>query len=534
MRLKQLYSNLETFRHITFNNDFSIIVGSSLKKSDTSHNLGKTTVLKLLNYVLFNGSGTFLEYVKQKYPNTVFSIDYVENNNPKSFTRGFGRRKNNEPKEIETEIDYKFFIRTQDELDTDNGFIRPSYKGKEINWKPKLTAILGFDDELMTKKLQLMGDCNQLSSAIQALKNIQSNQVEKEKKIDELREEKSSIEKSIKDLVLFSSENENINKLVNSIDEQLFKIKSSIYEQKTEIRKIETSLEKLGKNQFDSRKVESVFNKVNLYFESQIKHSFEELNTFYNDIYLNRRVALEEKLKFSQINLKSLEDKANGLDLKRAMLLENLANAEAIEIFEAKHKEITEIEKEIAILSQTETTSNITELEKQYSAKQTEQLKVAAELAQNIDESREKFDKINAIYKDIMFSVLGIDSELKIQKHRTGNISFYVQSYNNGTESSQLNGDSAKKLSAAAIDIAIRCVQNSDNGFLAQDGIIDALDKNSAALFITKVKELVSKYDFQYITTALKEKLSNDISEEDIVIELNDFQDSNLLFGFKF
>lgn len=190
MRLKQLYSNLKTFRHITFNNDFSIIVGSSLKKSDTSHNLGKTTVLKLLNYVLFNGSGTFLRHVKQKYPNTVFSIDYVENNNSKSFSRGFGRRKNNEPKEIETEIDYNFFIRTQDELDTDNGFIKPSYKGKEINWKPKLTAILGFDYELMTKKLQLMGDCNQLTSAIQALRNIQSNQLEKEKKIDALKEEK--------------------------------------------------------------------------------------------------------------------------------------------------------------------------------------------------------------------------------------------------------------------------------------------------------------------------------------------------------
>lgn len=335
-------------------------------------------------------------------------------------------------------------------------------------------------------------------------------------------------------MALFSSENEDINKLVNSIDEQLFKIKSSIYEQKTEIRKIENSLKKLGKNQFDSKKIESVFNKVNLYFENQIKHSFEELNIFYNDIYSNRKVVLEEKLNFSQIMLKSLEDKANTLDLRRASILENLANTESIEIFEAKHKEITEIEKEIAILSQTETTSNIAELEKQYSAKQTEQLKVAAELAQNIDESREKFDKINTIYKDIMLSILGIDSELKIQKHKAGNISFYVQSYNNGSESSQLNGDSAKKLSAAAIDIAIRCVQNSDNGFLAQDGIIDALDKNSAALFITKVKELVSKYNFQYITTALKEKLPNDISEQDIVIELNDFQDSNLLFGFKF
>ena len=133
-----------------------------------------------------------------------------------------------------------------------------------------------------------------------------------------------------------------------------------------------------------------------------------------------------------------------------------------------------------------------------------------------------------------MQSVLGIESELKIVKHSTGNISFDVQSYNLGTESAQLKGDSAKKLSAAAIDIAIRCIRNDDHGFIAQDGIIDALDKNSASSFINKIKELINKYDFQYITTALREKLPDNIPERDIVIELNDSSDEGLLFGFKF
>lgn len=211
-----------------------------------------------------------------------------------------------------------------------------------------------------------------------------------------------------------------------------------------------------------------------------------------------------------------------------------MANTESVQIYELKHKQLIDIEKEIAILSQTQTTANIAELEKQYSEKQTEEMKTAAEVATNIDRARMQFDEINFIYSDIMKSVLGIESELKIIKHKTGNISFDVQSYNLGTESAQLNGDSAKKLSAAAIDIAIRCVRNDDKGFLAQDGIIDALDKNSASLFINKVKDLIDKYDFQYITTALKEKLPSNIPEQDIVIELDDSSDKGLLFGFKF
>ena len=51
MRLKKLYSNLESFREVPFNNDFSIIVGRTLKPEDVSHNLGKTTVLNLIKFI---------------------------------------------------------------------------------------------------------------------------------------------------------------------------------------------------------------------------------------------------------------------------------------------------------------------------------------------------------------------------------------------------------------------------------------------------------------------------------------------------
>lgn len=534
MRLKKLYSNIESFRDISFNDKFSIIVGKAVKTDDISHNLGKTTVLNLIKFILFNGSGSFLNYVKEKEPESIFSIDYVENNINKTFYRGFNRRKNNEPKEIETLLNYDYFIRTQDELDTTNGFIKPTYRGKDITWKPKIASILGFDGNLLTKKLQLMEDCKKLETAINALRSIQSNKLEKENKIKELQAEKDNIEKSIENLTLFSTEDEDINKLVKSIDEEIFKIKSQIYVQKTELRKIENSLEKLNKHQFDSMKIESIFNQVNLYFENQIKHNFAELKTFYEEIYSNRRIVLDEKFKRVNEIIHSLEENATILDLKRASYLESLANVDSVQIYELKHKQLIDIEKEIAILSQTQTTTNIAELEKQYSEKQTEELKTAAEVATNIDRARMQFDEINSIYRDIMKSVLGIESELKINKHKTGNISFDVQSYNLGSESAQLNGDSAKKLSAAAIDIAIRCIRNDDHGFIAQDGIIDALDKNSAASFINKIKELINKYDFQYITTALREKLPDNIPERDIVIELNDSSDEGLLFGFKF
>ena len=65
---------------------------------------------------------------------------------------------------------------------------------------------------------------------------------------------------------------------------------------------------------------------------------------------------------------------------------------------ETKHQELIDIEKDIAILSQTQTRANIADLEKQYSEKQTKQLEAAAKLANNIDKSSMQFEKIKAIY----------------------------------------------------------------------------------------------------------------------------------------
>ena len=155
-------------------------------------------------------------------------------------------------------------------------------------------------------------------------------------------------------------------------------------------------------------------------------------------------------------------------------------------------------------------------------------------LARNIDESRKKFEEINKIYKEIMQKVLKIDAEIKLEKNKTGNISINVKSYKNGIETDELKGDTAKKISAAAIDLAIRCVRNEDNGFIAQDSVIDNIDKNGAKEFINIVKELSKKYKFQYIMTALKEHLTDNILDEDIIIELNDNSEDGLLMGFKY
>ena len=75
MKIKKISSTLSSFRTINFNEKFNIIVGNpSISRDGVPHNLGKTTILKLLKFVCFNGSKDFLSSVIENKPNISFSV----------------------------------------------------------------------------------------------------------------------------------------------------------------------------------------------------------------------------------------------------------------------------------------------------------------------------------------------------------------------------------------------------------------------------------------------------------------------------
>lgn len=535
MKIISLTSNINSFRTVHFSETFNVIVGDPMKKDDNrSHNLGKTTIIKLLKFVLFNGSPKPFEKIKQKYPDATFTVKYNDKNTDYDFSRSFARRKKDEQKEIETFVDYEYFIRLQDEFDIPNPFKKPSYQGKDLYWKPRILGLLGFDNTLLENKLKLADEYNNIKKAIDAVQKINQSQIDKETEIQELEQRKTTIQQDIDQIKVFDSDNNDINLLVNSIDTKLAMIKPQIYELKTQIRKMNQSKTKLKQLSFDSSKIEQVFSEVNLYFSDSVKHDISELNKFYENLYNSRQEILNEQLVSDQDKLNIMETEAEELDVQRSSLLKQISNESSIQAYKTMHEKLVDIEKKLALLKQSSVEQNIKSLEDDLAKIQTQHMEAAAALARNIDESREKFEKINSIYKEIMHRVLKIDSEIKLEKNKTGNISIDVKSYKNGIETDELKGDTAKKLSAAAVDLSIRCIRNEDEGFIAQDSVIDNIDKNGAREFVAVVKELSEKYNFQYIMTALKDNLPDNIMKDDIAIELNDNSEKGLLLGFKY
>jgi uncharacterized protein YydD (DUF2326 family) len=536
MKLVSIRSDISSFKKVIFNDDFSVIVGESReKKNSRAHNLGKTTTIKIIEFVLFNGSGGFLKKIKDKFPDSGFTVKYKDENNKEcEFFRDFKRRENGSVKEVSTLIDYEYFIRYQDEFDIKDSFRKPSYKGTDLSWKPRLFGLLGFSKEYLVDKLTLNKDVKDLKKLIETIKKTKIKYESNMTEIYKLNEEKSIVLKSIDSLKFIETDNLDIDTIINDLDKQISDLKAKSYNYKKEISKINSSLANSGTYKIDVESIQRIFSEVELYFEKQLENDFDDLKRFYRDINENRSKVLTEMLEEKTHELNNIQEKLAKIDDERSFRLKELSKDNSKRKYRELYDRLVLIEKRVSFLERDLISDNIQELEKQLSKKQTESFQSSAKLTNYIDNNLEIFNKINAIFSLILMEVMNIDAKIIIEKKSTGNLDFLLKSYRNNIETEELEGATAKRISSAAIDIAIRSIENNDGGFIIQDGVIDDVDPNAAKQFVKVVKKLSKEYGFQYIMTALKDRLPNSITSDEIILELNDYTEDKLLFGFRY
>lgn len=196
MKLVKIYAN-KNFKNIEFNPKFNVvlaIINDKLNKKDT-HNLGKTSLIHVINFILlgsfnkkifgnkiFQGvvfygelalnDGRFLILRREIDTNTKisFKINDRKSNGfivPDSWDEenlafDKSRKKLNEYLgfDVVPNYDYRksitYFLRTQqDFLDV---YKLDKFKGKHIDWKPFVFELLGYDSNLIIKKLSLEDD----------------------------------------------------------------------------------------------------------------------------------------------------------------------------------------------------------------------------------------------------------------------------------------------------------------------------------------------------------------------------------------
>jgi len=201
MKFIKLYSNDDIFKTIIFNEDSNI----NFILSD-GHSVGKTKFLELIDYCLLKDKPPFLKLDRFKEKNDLeFYLEIKTKDTYITIKRTINKRGGNYLKKSfysmdcldETEFDcfgsqktvlnyfndllnfdlsnqkvqfrkyLNYFLRTQD--DQSDVFKLNKFKGKDIDYKPIISALLGIDGLAIRNKYEIENEIDKLEKEIRAL-----------------------------------------------------------------------------------------------------------------------------------------------------------------------------------------------------------------------------------------------------------------------------------------------------------------------------------------------------------------------------
>lgn len=584
MKLSKIYSN-KPFKNVSFHDGLNVIIGKISKRDDThldSHNLGKSLLLEVIDFLLLKEITTKEKYFLTKHP--IFA-DYaffaelklnngkyllirrsVENNTKISF-------KLNETKLSGFDIDIigwddelpikkakdklnkflgfdvlpgmnyrksiNYFMRYQnDYIDV---FKLSKFQGIHKDWKPMVFELFGFDGKLLHDKLDLEDRLSQFAVKLEILETENKvNSGDRDKivgLIDIKKIELDSLTSQIDKFNFFEKENIEKDVLVNEIENSLKRANTEHYAIKYEIDKIERSIS----NKVDSIDVDylkKLYDEVQIFFPDNLINEYEKVINFNKQITSERNKYLYDNLEKLKIDLAEVEQRLKGLESQKSAIFIDLTDKSTYDKFKKYQKDLAKAEANILVLE--DRLSNINTM----SQIQADIASLDAQIKNKVDELKKGILKqnhknIRHLFNEFTMSILNTPAILSVKLNKNNNIDFEAE-YQNKEEliSTDLaSGHTYKKILCAAFDTSL--IQNYKNNsfykFVYHDGILDTLDIRKKEKYIKHIREIVRQSNMQYILTIIESEtygISEDykFTADEICLILSDESCQSKLF----
>ncbi len=588
MKLSKLYSNFpDKFSPIIFNGGLNFIYGEIRhpeNKTKDTHNLGKTTLARLLDFMFLakRHKEQFLFKNKEIFSDFIFFLEIqlseneyltikrsVANNTKIGF---YSHNSSNQDYRIlsedswyeltsfdnaKTYLDGKlnftaikswqyrqligYLIRTQD--DFYQVFQLQKYRGQDVDWKPYMADLLGFNGDLAKQRYQLGKQVNDLE-----LKIKEQNISDDKKALEELsrvdgrllirKNELSKLKEFVENFNFREVDRQTVEDLVSEIDNQIIALNMREYSLKNSIYHIDQSVSE-NKIKFNTKEVKELFDEVNILFPEQVQKDFEQLIAFNQAITQERNSYLKQELKESQIELSGIQNQLIQLNEQRAKQLEFLKESELVVKFREANQEISLVQAEILDFErQKENIQKVLELKKEQRDLQLSlndiRNKMEDDLA-NINNSEDSlFSQIRIYFNEIIHKVLNKEGVLFVTLNDSGNFEFRAEYQDSGQNTNESLGNTYRKFLCIAFDLAIARVYFNKNfpKFIYIDGVFDGLDGRKKDLLLEVLREY-SNFGIQIIATTINSEvqgLTTPITEQEIVLILHDDGQNGRLF----
>lgn len=589
MQISRIYSNRpDMFQPIDFNygedaSFLNVVLGDVRHPKDhsrDSHNLGKTTLLNLIDFLMLKGASPDFFLVKHRdhFFGFVFFIEIAlngggyatvrrgaDNPNRVGLTRHQqgGRDYVNSPKDAWDHLDMSYedavklldgwlnldvlkpydyrkgityFLRAQGDFQ-DELQLNKFQQGKDLHWKPFVAHLFGLNQEPIKRKYQL-------DDEIKKLKERQAEQQAKvqfsENDLPELAARISVIEQQVNfveeqlDAFHFDAEEHRImRELVNGIEVETADLNERLYNIRYDIQQIDIAFE--HKDQFDLQEIDTIFKECNVHFPEQLKRQYIDLVTFNKKVTQERNKALRTRRKTLEEEQQELSARKKELDEAREYQLRVLRNTDTFDKFKTLQNELTKQRANLVYLQeQRKQLEQVAEMARQIRESERERGRIVDDIKEMVGKPTPIFEKFTRIFNDYCRRVLNHDGIFFFRVNASNNFDYKIGlglSGQTNKPSGQGEGTSYKKLVCALFDLALLKVYEDSPffHFVYHDGILEGLDDRKKRTLLEVIREQIASRKTQYIMTLIASDLPRDATgkiisfqDREIVLQLHD------------
>jgi uncharacterized protein YydD (DUF2326 family) len=589
MEISRIYSNKpDIFAPIVFNCEensirLNIIYGEVRHPSDQkrdSHNLGKTTLLHVIDFLLLKGTSPehFLVRNKETFQDFIFFIELAlragdfatvrrEAGNPNrvAMTRHLedgldlataaddvwdhpDLSREDAVKLLDGWLDlailkpydYRkaitYFLRAQGDYG-DELQLQKFSAGKDRDWKPFVAHLFGFNETPVIRKYELDDNIGKLRSQ---LAERQAEVQFKEDQLPELTARLSvlqqQVEESIRALDAFEFDDEErrmMKELVESVEVEVAAINERVYNIRYDINQINEAFS--HKDKFDLKDVELAFKETGVNFPGQLRKSYEDLVSFNRQVTNERNAALRTRQKSLAEEEDLLLERKRVLDRDRESKLHILRDTDTFEKFKGLQNNLTHERAQIVYMEeQRNRLELVADIGRQVREAERDRGRVVDEIKAMVARPSPVFERFTATFNSYCLRVLNHEGMFYFRVNSSDNFDYSIGLSlpgKAGIVSSQSEGTSYKKLICALFDLALLKVYETAPffHFVYHDGVLEGLDNRKKIALLEVVREQTSTKRLQYIFSMIDSDMPRNAQGErlefptdEIVLRLHD------------
>jgi uncharacterized protein YydD (DUF2326 family) len=596
MQISRIYSNKpRIFAPIDLNygaeaNKLNVVYGEVHHPADqkkTSHNLGKTTLLHLVDFLLLKGHSAdhFLFAHKDRFEAFNFYIELQLNDGsfatvrrgpaaptkialkrhsehglqfvdaPEDFWDHSDIAIDNAIKILDGWLDLRilkpyeyrmaltYFLRAQGDF-SDELQLQKFQRGQHKHWKPFVVHLFGYDETPVRRKYDLDESIAELG------KDIAERQTEiqfKENdlpalnaKISVLQQQTDETERLLDGFSFDAEERGIVKELVDGVEAEISGLNDRIYNLRYDLSQITEALS--HEDKFDLKEVAAIFHEAEIHFPERLKRRYEELVEFNRKVTHERSTALRARHKDLTAQQISLEERKGQLDRERRDKLRVLRGTDTMEKFKTLQGELTHVRAQIVYLTeQRKKLDELADVARRMREQEREQGRVVDELKKMVARPTPVCERFTSYFNSYCQRVLNLDGIFYFTVNTSDNLDYKIGLSLPGQSeaSSQSKGTTFKKLICALFDLALLKVYEDLPffHFVYHDGILEGLDDRQKRAFLDLVREQVASKKTQYILTLIDSDMPRDekghrieFPDNEVVLRLNDEGQAGRLF----